>query len=137
MKKLLIFLVLLAIGAGLGIAYWQTTGGPGVTFRTAAAERGHLASTIDATGTIEPEEVIDVGAQVAGQIKEFGSDPQDSSKPVDYCSPVDRGTVLARIDDAFYAAQVEQARADLGLAQANVRRDEAGVVQARVKLNQA
>src|SRR5205807_2485045 len=49
----------------------------------------------------------------------------------------ERGTVLARLDDAFYAAQVEQARADLGLAQANVRRDAAGVVQARVKLEQA
>jgi len=37
-------------------------------FRTAAVERGNLIVTISATGTVEPEEVIDVGAQVAGQI---------------------------------------------------------------------
>ena len=36
--------------------------------------------TIGATGTLEPEEVVDVGAQVAGQILEFGKD--DSGKAV-------------------------------------------------------
>ena len=33
-----------------------------------------LVSTINATGTIEPMEVIDVGAQVAGLIRSFGKD---------------------------------------------------------------
>ena len=38
--------------------------------------RGDLRSTINATGTIEPEEVVDVGAQVAGLIQSFGVDPR-------------------------------------------------------------
>ena len=37
-------------------------------------KRGNLIATISATGTVEPEEVIDVGAQVAGRIVEFGKD---------------------------------------------------------------
>ena len=42
--------------------------------------RGDLLSTISATGTIEPEEVVDVGAQVMGLIQEFGPDPRDPAK---------------------------------------------------------
>ena len=34
--------------------------------RTVPVKRGDLRATIDATGTMEPEEVVDVGAQGAG-----------------------------------------------------------------------
>src|SRR3954454_19213674 len=78
-------------------------------FRTAAVEHGDLLATISATGTIEPEEVIDVGAQVNGRIDKFGRDPRDSSRAVDYTTPVEEGTVLAVIDPSLYQAQVDQA----------------------------
>ena len=48
-------------------------GGDVVAFRTAGVERGDLVVTVSATGTLEPEEVVDVGAQVVGRIEEFGS----------------------------------------------------------------
>ena len=35
-------------------------------------------ATVNATGTVVPEEVIDVGAQVVGRIVEFGPDPDPS-----------------------------------------------------------
>ena len=41
------------------------------------------AGGINATGTVEPEEVVDVGAQVAGRIVEFGKDTQ-TGKTIDY-----------------------------------------------------
>jgi len=47
-----------------------------------------VAASISASGTIEPEEVVDVGAQVAGLIKSFGTDVQ--GKTIDYGSG-DRG----------------------------------------------
>ena len=56
------------------------------TFRTVPVKRGDLLATISATGTVEPEEVIDVGAQVAGRILAFGQDK--SGKSVDYGSVV-------------------------------------------------
>src|SRR5207237_445195 len=74
-------------------------------------------------------EVVDVGAQVAGMVKNFGRDPRDSSRPVDYGTPVEEGTVLAQIDDAVYQAQVDQARA-------NVQRAEADLLQMQAKLYQ-
>src|SRR5205823_5547526 len=108
MKGILVALGTLALASGLGTWYWHNAGSAGTAFRTAALERGNLLATISATGTIEPEEVIDIGAQVAGMIKNFGRDPRDSSKAIDYGSVVDEGTILAQIDDALYKAQAEQ-----------------------------
>src|SRR5438552_3660595 len=103
-KKFLVpFVLTLALGGGGAVYLYAGHGAAkGVAFRTAAVERGDLQATISATGTIEPEEVVDVGAQVAGQIKELGTDPHDSRKHIDYGSAVEEGTVLARIDDALY-----------------------------------
>jgi HlyD family secretion protein len=96
--------------------------------RTEPVTRGDLQAEISATGTVEPEEVVDVGAQVAGRINAFGKDVD--GKPVDYGSVVDVGTVLARIDDSLYSADVQQ-------AQANLHSADAGVLQAQAKLGQA
>src|SRR4029453_15374401 len=71
-------------------------------FRPLPIQRGDLVPRISATGTVEPEKVVDVGAQVAGLIQAFGKDIH--GKPVDYGSVVDAHTVLARIDDALYVA---------------------------------
>src|SRR5438128_2093474 len=127
--------------AGLGAAGYGSTGRlwdrhAAVPFRTAEVQRGDLHATISATGTIEPEEVVDVGAQVAGQIKEFGPDPRDSNKRVDYGTPVKVGTVLAKIDDAVYQSQVDQAKAQVAQAQAGLQRAEADLVQMKAKVHQ-
>src|SRR5438477_1995103 len=115
MKALLIMISVLALAAGGGgFWYWHAASNHPSAFRTGAVERGNLVATISATGTLEPEEVVDIGAQVAGQIKEFGRDPRDSRKSIDYGSLVDAGTVLARIDDALYAAEVDNAQAQVG-----------------------
>ena len=81
MKALLILLGIVGILAG-GAAYYATylSADPPPTYRTVTVTRGDLVSTIDATGTIEPEEVIDVGAQVTGRIEKLGRDPHDLSK---------------------------------------------------------
>jgi HlyD family secretion protein len=91
-----------------------------VTYRTAIVKRGDLVLAVSAPGTIEPEEVVDIGAQVLGMIKEFGRDDRDGSKPIDYGSPVEEGTVLARIDDALYQARVDKAGAQVEIAQAQL-----------------
>ena len=57
-------------------------------FRTAVAERGELLATINATGTIEAEENIDIGAQVQGKIEKFGPDPKAPKKTIDYVNRI-------------------------------------------------
>ena len=75
MKKLLMLLGVLWGGGACGFWYWTDQRGQSVSYRTVAIKRGDLRSTINATGTLEPEEVVDVGAQVAGLIESFGTDP--------------------------------------------------------------
>ncbi|HMB07309.1 MAG TPA: efflux RND transporter periplasmic adaptor subunit [Isosphaeraceae bacterium] len=130
MKKLLFILLVLWGGGAAGYWYWNDVRNQRVSYRTVRAKRGDLLATIDATGTLEPEEVVDVGVQIAGEIQSFGRDPRDSSKPISYGSPVEQGTVLARIDDALFRARVDQMRA-------NVAKAEADVQQAQAKLKQA
>jgi HlyD family secretion protein len=133
-KKCLIGMLVLG-GAGAGAAwYFQSAQGQPVAYRTAEVKRDDLVVSIAATGTVEPEEVIDVGAQVAGQILSFGKDR--NGKSIDYGSAVEEGMVLARIDDSLYAADAAQAAAQLHLAKAGVVRAEADLEQVKAKLYQ-
>jgi HlyD family secretion protein len=139
MKRLIKILILSVILAGSvwgGIAYHRRQSpAPVNPFQQVAVRRGDLVATISATGTIEPEEVVDVGAQVAGQILTFGKDK--NGKPIDYGSAVEAGTVLAQIDDSLYTSDVIQATAGLTQAQANVQRAEADLGQLKAKVEQA
>ncbi|HMC67019.1 MAG TPA: biotin/lipoyl-binding protein, partial [Gemmataceae bacterium] len=131
MKKIIIAILLLAAAGGFGGWYLYSADKQGTSFRTVRVERGDLLATIGATGTIEPEEVIDVGAQVAGQIVSFGQDPRGNGKLIDYGSPVEKDTVLARIDESLYRAQLDRAKAQVAQAAANVQRAEADLGQMR------
>jgi HlyD family secretion protein len=151
MRTIISVLLLLAAIGGLVGWYWYSNENRPASFRTVQVERGDLLATISATGTIEPEEVIDVGAQIAGQILTFGPDPRGSGKLIDYGSPVEKDTVLARIDESLYQAQVEHCRAQVesaeaqvesanaqvGSAEANVQRAVADLGQMQAKLKQA
>jgi HlyD family secretion protein len=130
MKKLLVMLSVLWGGGALVVWYWNDSQAQHVAYRTIAVRRGDLRSTINATGTIEPEQVVEVGAQVPGQVQAFGVDPRDPKKPVSYGTHVEPGTVLARLDDALLRARVDQAKG-------RVARAEADIEQAQVKLGQA
>jgi HlyD family secretion protein len=130
MKKLLLLMGLLWSGGVFGIWYWTDHHTQRVSYRTVTIKRGDLRSTINATGTIEPEEVVDVGAQVAGRIESFATDPLDPSKTVSYGSRVEQGTVLARLDSALFQARLDQARGRVAKAEADIE-------QAHAKLRQA
>jgi HlyD family secretion protein len=137
MKKVFILMIALIVLGGAGVVYWERATQASTSFRTAPVKRGDLLVTISATGTVEPEEVIDVGAQVAGKIEAFGKDPDGSGNPIDYGSAVEEGTVLAHIDDSLYAADVAQNAAQLDQAKASVLRSQADLEQMKAKLYQA
>ena len=113
---------------GAGIWWWHARSGSQLSFRTAVVKRGDVAATISATGTIEPIEVVDVGAQVAGLIKAFGTDV--AGKTIDYGSVVEEGAMLAQIDESVYAA-------DLSVAKAGELSATAKLEQMNAKLDQA
>ena len=132
----IIFFVLIAVVlVGIPITVFKRFLSHPSPFHTAPVTRGELVVTISATGTVEPEEVIDVGAQVAGRIVTFGKDK--NGKTVDYGSEVEEGTVLTQIDDAIYAAEAAREKAILEQARAGVARAEADLEQMKAKLYQA
>jgi HlyD family secretion protein len=138
MKRVLAILVFVCTAAG-AVAYYIThvSAEPVASFRTIAIKRGDVLSTISATGTVEPEEVVDVGAQVAGLILEFGHDLHDPAKLIDYGSAVEQGTVLARIDSTPYDAALEQAEATLERSEADLLQLEAKHEQAKQEWKRA
>ena len=96
---------------------------------------GDVTDSISATGTIEPEELINVGAQVQGMIRYFGKDTDGNS--IDYRSKVTAGMVLAVIDDTLYSAAVKSAEANLLQRKAELTRAEADLLQLQAKLHLA
>ena len=148
---LLLTVAVLAVGGGLGFVYVNGQRPNGPMLKTVSVERGDLQATVKATGTIKAEDLIDVGAQVAGQIVALGPDPRDSTRTIDFSTPIEKGAVLAVIDDAVYRAQLEkslarieqekaqlrQTEAQVQSAAANVERAEADVLQVEARYDQA
>ncbi len=120
---------LLVSGGGAWSAYSADNAKP--ASHSATATQAATGKKVRATGTVEPEETVDVGAQVTGTIVTLGADPQSPDKSISWGSSVEAGTVLAQIDRRLYAARVEQERAgclraeaELAQATINVERTE-------------
>src|SRR5215469_16707063 len=126
-RKPVIAVAAVAVVVFLFLLWKHAHNGASVTFKTAHVKRGDVAATITASGTIEPVEVVDIGAQVAGIIKSFGTDI--NGKTIDYGSTVEKDAVLARIDDSVYSA-------NLGVAKAQVEQDKAAELNAAANLEQ-
>jgi HlyD family secretion protein len=130
-RRTLIIMVVAVVAALALTAYLLRGSGKSAGFKTVQVKRGDLQAVISATGTVEPEEVVDIGAQVAGRIVTFGKDK--SGGEVDYGSFVEAGTVLAQIDDALYAADAAAAKAQLAQAKAAVQKAQADLGQMQAK----
>ncbi len=137
MKKIIkwfiwiIILAALCVGGYFGYQKYSTKSDT-VVFRTEKVVRDHLSSFISATGTVEPEELVNVGAQVNGMIEKFGLDAD--GKSVDYGSRVTAGMILAQIDDSLFVADLRQNEAQRLQAKASIVSAEAAIKQAKAKL---
>ena len=128
-------LAIAAIGGGAFLFYQRATAAPERSYRTAPVKRGSLVASISATGTVEPEEVVDIGAQVAGRINSFGTDK--AGTPIDYGSIIEANTVLAQIDTSLYQSDLDQAKAQVDIDTAGVAKARADLETSKAKLEQA
>ncbi len=88
----------------------------GITFDTVKVERGTIANTVTATGTIDAITSVEVGTQVSGIIQHIYVDFNDNVK---------QGQVLARIDETNLQEQLKQSQANLDQAEAQLHYQEA------------
>jgi HlyD family secretion protein len=134
MQRILKISIAAAIAVAIllvGLWWWHARGNSKLSFLTVVVKRGDVAATISSSGTIEPSETVDVGAQVAGRITSFGTDV--AGKTIDYNSVVEKGTVLAKIDDSVYAADLSVAKAGELTAAANLEQMNAKLDQAEAE----
>ncbi len=118
--------VLLAAGLVLGLVvyiFWPRQAAPEYTYET--LKRGDIENLVTATGSLQPREYVDVGAQVSGQLKKI---------LVDVGSRVKAGDLLAEIDTTVYAARVEGSRAQLRNQQAQLMDRKAQLSLSRIQL---
>ena len=132
--KVLIVVAVAALAVGAWFAFSDKKEGQ-VQLLTVGVERGDFVNKVQATGTLEPQELVDVGAQVTGEIKEFGVDV--NGKRVDYGSEVKAGQLLARIDDTLVELNIKRAEASVAQAKAQILSAAASVTQAKASIAQA
>jgi len=127
MKKIAA-VALVLVAAGIAGYFWFSTGDKEPKFRTEKISRGDITSTVTASGTVNAVTTVLVGTQVSGTIKEIF---------VDFNSVVRKDQVIARIDPATFEAQVEQARAGLVAARANLEKSETALIDAQRTLGRS
>ncbi len=101
------------VGAGSARLRGGFAGSFAVSVEVAAVERGPIRHTVRYVGSAEPYESITMLPKVTGILTSFSVQIGDS---------VNEGDLIATIDEAEYAQRLDQARANLGLAEARLER---------------
>jgi HlyD family secretion protein len=115
--------VSLAVLVGVGLAWWLSNSGGTVHYTTAAVTRGAVTRAVTATGTVNPVLSIIVGTYVSGVIQRVDCD---------YNTKVKQGQICAKIDPRPYQTVVDQNKANLGQARAQLEKDKAALVYAKL-----
>ena len=132
MKKTKILIILLILGVGGYFVYdkFFNIKDEKVEFITKKAKKGSFSKKVDATGEIFATELIDVGAQVSGQIEKLYVKLGDQVKKGDMIASIDSSTQQNSIDNkeaqlAIYKAQLESAKVALNIAKTQFDRENA------------
>ncbi|WP_341676905.1 efflux RND transporter periplasmic adaptor subunit [Niveibacterium sp. SC-1] len=112
LRRVLILIVALLVLAGAWFA-WKKFSAPNPRdkYQIVDVQRGDVEDLVTATGTVQPRDYVDVGAQVSGQLKKIY---------VEVGSQVKEGDLLAEIDPTVFLATVDGRRASLRNLQATM-----------------
>jgi HlyD family secretion protein len=114
MKKSFIYIgsAVVVLTAGFLIYKSVTKTKQTVSIETAKVVRGTISNTVTATGTLEAVKTVDVGTQVSGVIEKLF---------VDFNSQVKKGQLLAQLDETPLLASLDQSKATVDQAEAQVK----------------
>jgi HlyD family secretion protein len=116
-------LLALAVVVAVAGVWWYAGSGATVNYATAPVTRGDVARTVTATGTVNPVLTIIVGSYVSGVIQEIHCD---------YNTQVKKGQICAQIDPRPYQTVVDQNKANLAQAKAQLEKDKANFAYAQL-----
>ena len=128
MRRILTFLLLTGLGLSAGAYTYLRQPDIAPEVRTVTVSTGDVVDSVGATGILEPVTTVQVGSQVSGKIEKLYAD---------FNSIVRADEVIARLDPSLFETQVEQSKANLIRAQADVERLAIAVDDAKTKLARA
>ena len=118
-RSLLLLALLVAVGAG---GAWWGTRPASVRYTTTPVTKGDVTRYVIATGNVNPVVTVQVGTYVSGPIQAIYCD---------YNTKVKAGQLCAKIDPKTYEVAVDQAKANLASAQAQLAKDQASLAYAK------
>lgn len=116
-------LIAFALLAGAGEMWRASRATVTVRYVTAPVTRGSVMRTVTASGSVNPLTTIQVGTYVSGVIQELYCD---------YNTQVKKGQLCARIDPRPYQTIVDQDRANLATARAQLAKDRTNLAYAKL-----
>ena len=116
----------IAIALVFGVVGFNNIKANQIHYQTQKLERCTITQVVEASGTINPVNTVSVGSTVSGLMKAIY---------VDYNSEVKKGQLLAQIDPANFQASVDQNRAQINNAEANLAKLNAEMVMAQKTYN--
>lgn len=105
--------ILLLAAAGGYTYYVKSTTTAAVPVETTQVQRQDISSVVEATGTVEPVNMVDISSKITAQLKEIKVKEND---------PVTTGQVLVILDGSALQAQVTQAKEKLSNAAVKYQR---------------
>ncbi|MFI4891336.1 MAG: efflux RND transporter periplasmic adaptor subunit [Steroidobacterales bacterium] len=126
--KLIGLLVAGTVLVGGAAIYWIANRAAPLSYVTTAATQGDVVTTITASGSVNPVVIVEVGTYVSGTIETLSCD---------YNTLVHKGQLCAKIDPRPYQVIVDQDRADLDVAKAQLVKDRANVVYTKISHERA
>jgi len=108
--------LVLTVTAAAGIEAWRNSHrAPAMRYITTPVTRGDVTRAVTASGSVNPVNTIQVGTYVSGVIQELHCD---------YNTVVRKGQLCAKIDPRPYQVIVDQDRASLSMAKAQLGKDQ-------------
>jgi len=111
-----------AVLAAAGLLWWRASS-QRPHYVTAAVTRGNVRRSVNTTGALNPVVTVQVGSYVSGPVKTL---------KCDFNTEVVVGQLCAQIDPVPFQLIVDQDRAEVGTAEAQLKKDQAALVYAKI-----
>lgn len=114
-KRIVISVVIFVVIAGIVLIFtlFRHNGSQSTKFKTEPISRGDIEAVVVTTGSLNPVITVEVGSQVSGRIVKLYAD---------FNSRVEKGQVVAELDQSLFLTRVQQSQANYESAKASLEK---------------
>ena len=129
-KSVIIIAVIFIVIAGVILSFtlFKRSRSQFTKFKTESISRGDIEAVVITTGSLNPVTTVEVGSQVSGRIAKLY---------VDFNSRVEKGQVVAELDQSLFLTRVQQNQANYESAKASLEKANVTLDNNKKKYNRA